>query len=252
MNEAAKDDTAEEDNPAKKKTCTAWVFPDLSLNVSEEAWQQPPSIWDVNEQDSAKVRWPTAAELESLRKSAYDEGFHEGRREGALQGKTEGLKAAEHEIQQKASSLGEIIAKLMQPIDRRDEDVVTLLVSFIVKFSRQVIQRELAHDASSLKQIVSEALNLLPIDAQQVKIQLNPKDLAWIQPWLLQTPEYQPEWKLYGDAKTSQGGCVVETQSMRIDASIEKRMAELIERLYQTLSEHQVVPDQVVAEHQSQ
>ena len=95
-------------------------------------------------------------------------------------------------------------------------------------------------------------MNLLPIDAQQVKIQLNPKDLAWIQPWLLQTPEYQPEWKLYGDAKTSQGGCVVEKQSMRIDASIEKRMAELIERLYQTLSEHQVVPDQVVAEHQSQ
>ncbi len=217
--------------------CTPWIFPALDLSMGEEA-NKPEAIWNPTAQDKRKVRWPTAQEVEAIRKAAYDEGFSQGKTKGFLEGKAEGLKAGAQDIKQKVAHLSETIAKLMSPIDLRDEEVTQLVLDFILSISKNIIKRELNIDSSSLKVMLSEAAELLPLDCHRVKIKLNPQDLELIKSEIENFPDYQKEWKLVGDGKISQGGCMVETETLLIDATIEKRIADLTDNLFKELAEN--------------
>ena len=77
--------------------------------------------------------------------------------------------------------------------------------------------------------MIHEALEFLPVSARNVRIRVNPKDHQLLQQGDIAAE--QQDWNLIADGKVSRGGCLVESDTSHIDASLETRVQQIIERL---------------------
>ena len=68
------------------------------------------------------------------------------------------------------------MSNLMAPIAEQDTQIEKQLVQLVAHMTRQVIGRELRTDSSQITQVLREALKLLPMGADNIRIHLNPQD----------------------------------------------------------------------------
>ena len=95
---------------------------------------------------------------------------------------------------------------------------------------RQVIQRELVSDSSQIRQVLSEALKLLPMGTGNIRIHLNPQDFEMIKAL---RERHEESWRILEDASLLPGGCRVESELSRIDATVETRLNQAIKQLFE-------------------
>jgi flagellar assembly protein FliH len=76
-------------------------------------------------------------------------------------------------------------------------------------------------------ELVKTAVEALPIGSKNIRISLNPTDLAAIEAY---ASEQQLEWKFLGDTQLQPGGCKIETPESRIDFSVSKRLQTVLEQ----------------------
>ena len=78
-----------------------------------------------------------------------------------------------------------------------------------------------------------ESLSALPVNARRIQIRLNPEDIALIND-ALGSPDQQEQtrWQLIDDPVISRGGCKIITETSRIDATVESRIAQLITQVF--------------------
>jgi len=139
----------------------------------------------------------------------------------------EGLAQGQSEIQHQVKNLSALMASLAMPLPDLDNQVVDELVQLSMAVVRQMVRRELKISPGEIVAVVREALNLLPVAAAEITLELHPEDAKIIRENLLH-PDASSSWKIVEDTLLTRGGCRVLTNTSRIDATVEKRMNAVI------------------------
>ena len=96
--------------------------------------------------------------------------------------------------------------------------------------AKQLVRREIKTDPGQIVAVVREALSVLPIASQNVRLHLHPEDAVLVRAALsLNEGEYA--WRIVEDGLQNRGGCQLMTDSSRIDASVETRLAAIIAKV---------------------
>ncbi|MFI8743981.1 flagellar assembly protein FliH [Pseudomonas sp. NPDC077186] len=172
----------------------------------------------------------TLDELEAIRQDAYNEGFATGEKDGFHAGQLKAKQEAEAALALKLGSLEQLMAQLFEPIAEQDQQLEVALVRLVSHMVREVIQRELVSDSSQIRQVLREALKLLPMGADNVRIQVNPQDFEAIKAL---RERHEESWRILEDDSLLPGGCRIESEHSQIDASVETRLSQALKQLFE-------------------
>jgi len=194
------------------------------FKVSESDIQHyvPPELTGniVGVQDEA-IRPQTVEEIEALQKQAYDEAVKAGREEGLKQGL--------EEMQAKAKQLQNMFNFLQQPLNDMGKQVEQQLTELAIMLSEKLLQKESKLDVQHIQNLVHDSLEYLPVKSRDIQVRLNADDIA-----LLTQAEIdidQQSWSCVADNSITPGGCVIESSSSHIDATVETRVQQLVDQL---------------------
>ena len=194
------------------------------FKVSESDIQHyvPPELTGniVGMQDEA-IRPQTVEEIEALQKQAYDEAVKAGHEDGLKQGL--------REMEVKAKQLQNMFNFLQQPLNELDKEVEQQLTELAIMLSEKLLQKESKLDVQHIQNLVHESLEYLPAKSRDIQVRLNADDIA-----LLTQAEIdidQQSWSCVADNSITPGGCVIESNSSHIDATVETRVQQLVDQL---------------------
>lgn len=165
---------------------------------------------------------PTASTLAELHKQAHEEGFQ--------QGHAEGLQRAARDMQTRMNRLDSVLGQLMAPLAAVDEAVVEAVADLAVLVARHLVRRELKTNPGEVVGVVRETMRHLPVTPRAARIRLHPEDAELVESAFALGDDAK-SWRLEPDPLVTRGGCIVETDSSRIDASVESRLAAIASKM---------------------
>ncbi len=187
-------------------------------------WKVPQVQGRIASDSSDGIRPPTANEMQSLHKDAYDEGFNMGRKEGRDKGHKEGALQAKAESQELFNKLEALFKSLGSPISQLDDELESSIAALTLAIARQLVRREIKIEPGEIVAVVREAVKALPISARSPTIFLHPEDIQLVRN-ALSLGDDEKSYRLEEDLLLIRGDCRVETESSYIDASIEARLS---------------------------
>ncbi|MCD5983595.1 MULTISPECIES: flagellar assembly protein FliH [Pseudomonas] len=219
-----------------------WALPSFDPHVEPEPEPEPEVLDEPAEMEEVpleEVQPLTLEELESIRQEAWNEGFATGEKEGFHSTQLKVRQEAEVALAGKIASLETLMASLLNPIAEQDTQIEKAVIHLVEHIARQVIQRELATDSAQIANVLRDALKLLPMGANNLRIFINPQDFALVK---AMRERHEETWKILEDDTLLPGGCRIETEHSRIDASIETRIALAISKMHDQLHEQVTHP----------
>ena len=165
---------------------------------------------------------PTAQEIENWEKESREAGFKKGYEEGLARATHEANQRAEADLSEKKAQLSALIEAMARPLSDLDEDAEQQLLKLVVVLAQQLVRRELRAEPGEIIPVIREAVALLPASAQNIRVRLNPDDASLVRELL---PGSEGQWALIEDPLISRGGCRVETDLSRVEATLESRLA---------------------------
>lgn len=235
-------------------------------------WTDPPvHVVEREEKEDAKVNngpvpvsgYPTAEELEIIRREAYNDGLEQGRVEGRQQGtkdgyaegleqgkseghkegfalgKQEGINAGfsegrakgEAEIVAEATRLKSVVALLQASLRERDSQLPDVVILLLTRLAEQVLKHELSDGAQAIQMYVDEAIAALPDGEILAKVYVAPADAELLAPFV-------DGVKLHIDKTLASGDCRVESQTSLVEYAtsehLEQAILAIAERLLTT------------------
>lgn len=221
----------------------SWAMPSFDPPKPEPEPEPEPEPPEMEEVPLEEVQPLTLEELESIRQEAYNEGFAIGEKEGFHSTTLKVRQEAETALAAKIASLELLMANLFEPIAEQDTQIEKSLVDLVQHITRQVIKRELAIDSTQIEHVMRDALKLLPLGVENVRLYVNPQDFAQVKAL---RERHEETWRIVEDESLLPGGCRVETEHSRIDASVESRVTQVMAKLFDQLHEqalHPAAPD---------
>jgi flagellar assembly protein FliH len=198
------------------------VLPGLAIN-DWQRWDAPDVGGDASSKAKADARLPTEKELEQLRLCAYEEGFAKGR--------ADGLAKARQEVDAQVRRLESLIGSLAVPFQELDRQVENEIVTLVTTMVRQLVRREIRTDPAMVLGAVREALGVLPVASRDVRVELHPGDAALVRDHLGGGAQ-ERDWRITENPALTRGGCVVVTDVSRVDATLERRLSEVILKVF--------------------
>lgn len=195
-----------------------WDLPEVEGDISTGIGREP-------------IRPLTASQLEAIQRTAYEEGFALGRREGRDAGQREIGTELEKKYQEKLKSLAGLLQTLARPIEQLDEEMERSLVDMVILVARHLIRRELKTSHGEIVAVLREAVASLPIASRHPRIHLNPEDIDIVRQ-AFSLGDAQEAYKIEEDPLITRGGCLIETETSFIDATIEARLNATIAQLF--------------------
>jgi flagellar assembly protein FliH len=166
---------------------------------------------------------PAPERIEQIEREAREQGFRQGLEEGRQAGRDALAREAEN-LRRVLDSL----APLAQGLDAGfEEELVTLAVTI----ARQLVRRELRADPGQIVAVVREAIAVLPASQRRIRLHLHPED-AHIVREALHLSELEQPWKIIEDPTLTRGGALLETESSRVDATLESRLNAVIAEVW--------------------
>lgn len=218
---------------AEAEAVSLWELPSVDGNAINQRGQPE----EEPEPEEPEVQLPTEEEVEAIREEARQTGFTEGREAGYAEGERKGqaatekaAKKVEKEQRQRLNTLDKLIQAQAHPLEQLDDEVQDQLLSLVLTLARQVIRRELQIQPGEILGVIREAVALLPLAERDVTVRVHPEDHRFLQE-LLGEESDERAWTLVDDPALSRGGCVVQAQRARVDASLETRLAQLASQL---------------------
>lgn len=224
-----------------------WLLPEFKAKHIVSGADEPGQLsgFAQRQSNSANKKTPplrlsramSAGQLEKLTAEAREAGFKEGRADGYEKGYTEGESRAREAVEQHAQavladqqlSLTQLIESVIRPLSSQREDLQKVLSQLVAKIAERVCYRELLTDNSSIQSVVNEAIDALPIGESDIKIYLNPKDLAVFE----SIPGFvQDNWPLRNDEQLSLGDCRIESANSLVDFSRSSRMKSILDTTF--------------------
>ena len=217
-----------------------WSLPSFDPHVPEPEpapIQEAPA--EMEEVPLDEVQPLTLDELEAIRQEAYNEGFAAGEKDGFRSTTLKVRQEAEAALATKLGSLERLMGNLFDPIAEQDSQLEKSMVGLVQHIARQVIQRELVLDSSHIESVMREALKLLPLGVGNVRLYINPQDFEQVKAL---RERHEETWRIVEDAAILPGGCRVETEHSRIDATVETRISQIMAKLFDQLHEQALHP----------
>ena len=217
-----------------------WSLPSFDPHVPEpepEPVVELPA--EMEEVPLEEVQPLTLEELESIRQEAYNEGFAAGEKDGFRSTTLKVRQEAEAALNVKLASLERLMGSLFEPIAEQDSQIEKAMVGLVEHIARQVIQRELVLDSSQIESVMREALKLLPLGVGNVRLHINPQDFEQVKAL---RERHEETWRIVEDATLQPGGCRVETEYSRIDATVETRISQIMAQLLDQVHEQALNP----------
>lgn len=233
------------------ESATTWVIPPITdhgkilSSVEKEARERRERLLRREKETIETVEIPepeetpqmgmTAEEMQAIFDTAEKDGFEQGHKAGFDKGNAEGYEAGRQQglMEMRAQLVAEqqrfqaLANALLDPIDAQDGEVEHLLLDVICTLTQSVVQRELLTDSSHIVSLVKEAVDALPIGNKNIRVCLNPDDLAAVETY---AEEQQLTWTFFGDADLLPGGCRIETPESRVDFSVSARLQTVLEQ----------------------
>ncbi len=170
---------------------------------------------------------PTARQLEALQQQAYTEAYEHGEAEGYVAGERRATAA----MTERVSRLNGIIHALGAPLANLDEELVESVAELSLLIARHLVRRELRTEPGEVVGVVRETMRHLPIATRGTTLRLNPDDVELVRSALALGNDAQT-WRTEADPLISRGGCIVESASSRIDATVESRLAAIASKMF--------------------
>lgn len=184
----------------------------------------------------------TVSQLQEIQKQAYDEAYQQGYEEAYKKGTADAdnflkkqTESQRQDLQQKAAQLQHAFDALAKPLEDVDKAVEQQLTEMVYYLVRQILDFELATNPAHITRVLQQAISRLPMSQRNVLIKLNPADVKLLQENEITIEGH--EWRLEADDKIAAGGCLVESESVRIDRRLETRMKDLVKHLFTGLEQ---------------
>jgi len=205
------------------KDYETWAFPSIDAEQGKLFRQTVEEEVEVEVEEKTE-ELITAEELQSIKDQAYTEGFENGRRDG--------LASAQTEIDRKNALLDNMVSQLVEPLQQCGQQTQKELLELAFAISRQIVRRELKQDPTQLIAIIRDALKLLPIGAKNIQILLHPEDASIVRE-VLSIDQNNPDstWRLVEEPSMERGGCLLQTDNSKVDASVDRQIAVLFSRI---------------------
>lgn len=226
-----------------------WALPSFDPEVEhvaapesgeDEAVVNEPEATAQSEEVAVEdVKPLTLDDVEAIRQDAYNEGFSTGEKDGFHAGQLKAKQEGDAALALKQESLEQLMQHLFDPIAEQDQALEQGMIHLVSVIARQVVQRELSTDSSQIRHVLREALKLLPMGASNIRIHVNPQDFTAIKAL---RERHEESWRILEDDALLPGGCRVETEHSRIDASIETRLAQAMKQLFDQQREQATNP----------
>lgn len=202
------------------ESVSLWRAPSMDSTPESAASERmhDGSVEDV-ETHAELLRPMTAEQLESVQESARQEGFKRGREEG--------LQAGAEEAKRRAQEWAALLDGAARPLDELDRQVVDELMALALAVSRQIVRRELQIAPDEIVRVIREALAVLPSQTANVRVELHPQDAVLVRD-LMPEGEGERAWRMVEDPTVSRGGCRVLSDVSRVDATVERRLNQVI------------------------
>ena len=200
---------------------------------------EPEPLAESEEVPLEEVQPLTLEDVEAIRQEAYNEGFAAGERDGFHATQIKVRQEAEAALRARLATLETLMSNLMAPIAEQDTQIERSLVELVSHIARQVIQRELKIESSQIERVIQEALKLLPMGANNIRIFVNPQDFEQIKAL---RERHEEKWKILEDPALLPGGCRVESEHSRIDGTVETRITQALALLFDQLHEQGMHP----------
>jgi len=120
--------------------------------------------------------------------------------------------------------------ELTQPLAQSSQQVSDELTLLALAIAKQVIKTEINTQPKQIIELVSQALKALPSATKSIQVVLHPDD-ARVVKQALQT-NTESSWKIEEDRQITVGGCVVKSDSARIDERVEARIERVVASLF--------------------
>lgn len=186
-------------------------------------WQVPDvAAGEARDGHAGSNKYLTAVQLERIQKQAYDEAYARGLKEG--------MAAGQSKLREQAQVFIGLANALHKPIKQTDEIIENEIVLMCMSIAKQIIRREISLDSGHIISVIREALAVLPVASQKVRIFLHPDDVVLVRKVLAELNE-DISWSVVDDLTLTRGGCKVSTENSQIDATLETRIAMIASKI---------------------
>ena len=251
---------AEEVIDPKRWNLPYWVEPEAVVKAreKEQAKAEKEANTEVEvEEEEIEVEPLTAEQLENIRQDAYNEGLQqglvegrqkgeklgaeEGRKEGLTAGTEEGrklgfeagndegkkqaLEEGEKQTQQTIDDLQSVITNLSEELSTHKNMLEDFLPELVTQLAQAVINEELSQGSEHIVALVNLALAALPVDKSDLSIELNSKDLPFLEAAFEQN-NIQTQLSVHDEI--SAGGCKLVTSKSVADFTLEDRWQNVL------------------------
>jgi len=184
------------------KNYDEWVAPNFPKNGN-----RPP-------ESSSKKGLPTADDVQTIYKQAYDEGFKKGHEDG--------LSQSHKEISINIELIANIIRNISSPYKRLSDNTVNNIKDMALIIAGQIIRREISADSANVVSAIRKSLEALGSTTGKLSICLNPLDVPVVAGLLSIASD--KNLILEEDPSITRGGCKILSQTSTIDATIEEQI----------------------------
>lgn len=191
----------------ESESCERWRLPDVGAGVEQDA-------------GSATGAPLTAGRMEEIHRQAYEEGLALGKREGLEHGRAQ--------VQEQLKHIEAIAGYLAGPLSELDNQLVDEVVELAMTIARHIIRREIKTDPGQVVAVVREAMGQLPVASRHVRIHVHPEDAVLLRDGLVLNDGSDSGWELVEDPGLARGGCRIETETSRVDATLERRLGSIV------------------------
>ena len=168
--------------------------------------------------------------LQEARQQAYAEGFQHGHDAGSQETRDALEAVIRRSAEETAVRMGQLLHSMGDQLIAAEQHIARQILELSCDLARQVVRQELKVNTRHLRAVIGEALEQMVEDGLPATVRMNPEDLALMKGAMLETlGENAPE--LVADPDISPGGCLIQSPSSVVDATIEKRWARAVGNL---------------------
>jgi len=174
-----------------------------------------------------------AAALHGARQAGYQDGYRDGL--VALESFKQAFAA------QMTAQLGALVSAFDAEFAQLEAQIAEAVAASATALARQVVRSELATRPELVAAVAAQAVEAVLLSAKHIRVHVHPDDLTLVQQGAADALAARSA-RLLADAKVSRGGCRIDSDIGRIDASIEARWSQAAATLGQPLPLHDDVP----------
>jgi flagellar assembly protein FliH len=167
-----------------------------------------------------------AAAAEAIARIAREQSEARGYEAGMAKAKA-AMEGRIADLDARIQRLDLLLQFMSQPLQELDAEVEKSLLQLTLSVGKQLARRELRIDPAQVIAIIRESLQELPTAARDIRVHLHPEDASIVRERLT-APSNERAWTIVEDPAMSRGGCVVRTETSRIDARLESRINTII------------------------